>query len=185
MKNSRRDIFIAFLKIGVQAFGAATGEVIIENLVERERRLEITDIRDGIAIAGLAPGPFHLNLVMNLGFNLGGLSGMLAALTGYILPSFLLACLAAILLSGGIIDHLLTERPGILRGLLAGIAGLLFNAILKLSRGIVVSNAALATVVLLPFLITRYQPPFALVIVGSGLIFVVVHFLRRRPGGVS
>jgi len=69
-----------FLKLGITSFGASTSEVIIENISEKKGWLSLDNIRSGIAVAGLSPGPFHINLVMNLGYQLCGFRGLLLSL---------------------------------------------------------------------------------------------------------
>ena len=172
-----------FLKLGITSFGASTSEVIIENISEKKGWLSLDNIRSGIAVAGLSPGPFHINLVMNLGYQLCGFRGLLLSLSGFILPSFILAYLLAVYMTSDAFTGFLKANPGILTGVLAGISGLLINSIIKLSRGAINSFATLAFTLFLSGLLLIFHIPFISAIIGAGIIFWIIYSLRNFKKG--
>ena len=173
-------IFRQFLKIGATAFGSATSEVLIEELVEGRRWLTMEQFQSGIALAGLSPGPFHLNLVMNLGYQLRGFRGMGLSVIGFILPSFLLVLGIAYSLTTDSVSSFLQNHPGVIAGLVAGTAGLLATAIRKLWVRSAPSFTSSFVVIILAALVFWLDIPFIVVILLSGVMGVAVFYVYHR-----
>ena len=85
-------VFWTFLKIGSVAFGGFMALIsVIENIIVKQRGLlGHKDMLDGISLANLLPGPQAVNVVAFVGYRLRGAPGALLAVTGVILPSFIL-----------------------------------------------------------------------------------------------
>ncbi len=88
-------VFLTFLRVGSVAFGGFMSLVsVVESvIVDRRRLLDHNDMLDGISLANLMPGPLAVNVVAYVGYRLRGGGGALAAVTGVLLPSFLLVLL--------------------------------------------------------------------------------------------
>jgi len=166
-------ISFTFLKVGLLSFGAATTEVIIENIVERKKHLDIDAVREGIAIAGLSPGPFHINLVLNLGYRLGGFKGMVIALLGFIFPSLVIGIIISLFFLNQTIFDFLNKNPGIVRGVIATVAGILANAIIKLSVGQLKYWAENIIVLVCLVAIVVLNLPFIIIIMSGAIMYLV------------
>ena len=85
-------VFWTFLKIGSVAFGGFMALIsVIENTIVKQRGLlGHKEMLDGISLANLLPGPQAVNVVAYVGYRLRGGPGALFAVTGVILPSFIL-----------------------------------------------------------------------------------------------
>jgi len=173
------NLFFIFLKIGAFSFGASATEVIIEAFTEKNKQLTLEDIRSGIAIAGLSPGPFHVNLVLHLGFRLRGLTGMVVALTGFLLPSLILAVFIGIFLLNNEVYTFLKENSGIVYGVIAAISGILANAILKLSANREDGWSSPLIILVAIVLLIVYDVPFLAIIVGSGLTYLAIRMVTE------
>ena len=171
------EIFTLFLRVGFTAFGAATSEVIIKELVERRGWVNLEEFKESLAMVGLLPGPFHINLVMSLGFRLLGLRGQMAALMGFILPSFILASLLITLISFDEPLAFLKGNPGVLKGMLAAVTALLAGALLKLARGLERRPVNVVLLLLLLGGLWVFELSFALVILGGGLLYLLSRIL--------
>ena len=171
-KTKLSQISLTFLKIGIFSFGAATTEVIIENIVERKKLLTLDKVRDGIAIAGLSPGPFHINLVLHLGYRLRGVKGMMVALFSFIIPSIIVGIILSLLLLNEEIFSMLNDNPGIVRGVIATIAGILANAIIKLSVGQLKYWAENIIVLICLVSIVVLNLPFIAIILSGALLYL-------------
>ncbi len=180
MELNLLNIFLTFLKIGSTSFGASTSEIIIEVLVEKKRWLTIDTTRECLSMSGLAPGPFHVNFVINLGYRLKGVPGMCTALIGFALPSFIVANLLWILFSMDNTMHFIKENPGIINGIVAGIAGFLVNAIFKLSKGVITSSYFVLYIAFLVLLMLLFKFSFFGIIIGSGILFIILNIFREK-----
>lgn len=86
---SSTNLFLAFLKIGAVLFGS--GYVLVAyldgELVEKLGWLTKPELLDAIAIGQFTPGPV-LSTATFIGYQIGGISGAIAATLGIFLPSF-------------------------------------------------------------------------------------------------
>lgn len=89
-------LFLYYLSLSLLAVGGAisTAPDMHRFLVERNAWLTDPQFNASIAIAQAAPGP-NVLFVAVIGFNVGGLVGMLATLLGTLLPSTVLALIVA------------------------------------------------------------------------------------------
>lgn len=92
MKPSLTYLFLTFLRIGATSWGGfmALISMIQNKVVEKDKKLEATDILEGISLASVLPGPMAVNVVSFVGYKLGGWNGALVSVVGVLLPSFLL-----------------------------------------------------------------------------------------------
>jgi len=171
------DLFKVFFKTGLISFGASASEVIIENIVEKKRWMTLDEIREAITLSGLCPGPFHVNLVIYLGYTLSGKYGALIAMAGFILPSAIIGTLlASALLSESTVEFL-HSNPGIMLGILASVSGILLNAIRKLSKGQFDSIDKIALLVISIFVFYNFKIPFIAGVLGSGIIYMLIRLI--------
>lgn len=94
------NLFLTFLKIGTFTFGGGYAMIplIEDEIVNRKKWLTEQEFTDQFAIAQSVPGPFSLNTAVFVGYRMRGVAGSVAAVTGLVLPSFvILFCIAAYL----------------------------------------------------------------------------------------
>ena len=89
-------LFTHFLALSLLAVGGAITTVpeMHRVVVEEHRWLSNADFTASVALAQAAPGP-NVLFVAVIGFNVGGLAGVLATMVGTLLPSTTLAMLAS------------------------------------------------------------------------------------------
>ena len=93
---STRDIFRAFMRLGLQGFGGVL-PMAQYALVEREQWLTKTSFAELLTVAQVLPGPSVVNLCIMLGDRYFGWRGALAALTGILVaPLVIVLGLAAL-----------------------------------------------------------------------------------------
>ncbi len=111
-----KEIFKAFLLIGVTAFGGGGSAHVQYHLVERLRWLTLEEYLECYSMVQTLPGPTFSNLCTHSGARLGGWRGGLLAMLGVNLPGFLVILLLALLYSsfGG--------QANLLTGFLQGVA---------------------------------------------------------------
>lgn len=90
-------MFLIFFKIGAFTIGGAYAMIplIRRDLVQKQKWLSDDDFLDALAAAQSAPGPIAANISVYLGYRLHRFPGMLIALLGTILPSFIVMLVIA------------------------------------------------------------------------------------------
>ncbi len=94
---SAREVFGAFLKLGLTSFGGPIAHLgyFREEFVVRRRWIEEADYADLVALCQFLPGPASSQVGFSLGLLRGGYLGALAAWCAFTLPSALLLVLFA------------------------------------------------------------------------------------------
>ena len=92
-------LFFAFAKIGLFAIGGgyAAMPLIREQVVLQNGWLTMNEFADLVTIAEMTPGPIAINAATFVGMRVAGLSGVLAATAGNILPSIVIVTLLSII----------------------------------------------------------------------------------------
>ena len=86
-----RLVFLEMLKIGTTAFGGGSATIVaMRQMVLRRRWLTEDEFLDTVALSRLTPGITILAQVLLIGRSVCGLRGVLAAMTGMLLPSIVI-----------------------------------------------------------------------------------------------
>lgn len=96
-RGSAREVFAAFLKLGLTSFGGPIAHLgyFRDELVVRRRWLDEAAYADLVALCQFLPGPASSQVGLALGLRRAGALGALAAWTAFTLPSALLLLLVA------------------------------------------------------------------------------------------
>ena len=172
-----RTIFLAFLEIGLTAYGMAILQKL-RGLVVRRGWLTEEETSEGLAMVQLYPGPIMVDFTAYVGYRLRGVPGALAATLGFVLPAFVLVtALSAAYFAGG-------ELPWVHKlflGLEALVIGVLANVTLSLGqqaiKGRIELFIAVAAFIALLFKVNAILVP--LVALGVGALVI------SRPGAAS
>ncbi|MFY2853098.1 chromate efflux transporter [Achromobacter xylosoxidans] len=99
-RGSCMEVFLAFLRLGLTAFGGPVAHLAYfrEEFVDRRRWLDDYAFSDLVALCQFLPGPASSQVGMALGLKRAGWAGMLAAWLAFTLPS----ALAMVLLGLGL-----------------------------------------------------------------------------------
>ncbi len=135
MRNgSPLEVLLAFLKLGVTAFGGPVAHIgyFRDEMVARRRWLDDAAYSDLVALCQFLPGPSSSQVGFSLGLIRAGYWGGLAAWTGFTLPSALLMTLFAFGASslGGPVGG------GVLRGLRLVAVAVVAQAVLGMARSL-------------------------------------------------
>jgi chromate transporter len=147
-----RDLFVGFLKVGIQGFGGVLPWAR-RMIVEERHWLSEVEFTDLLSLCQLLPGPNICNLSIALGNRFAGPCGAIAAVTG------LLAAPFCIVISLGMLYAAYGNSAalgGVFRNLGAAAAGLVVATAWKVAKpyirypeAIVVAAAAFVAVVIL------------------------------------
>ena len=125
------EIFWSFLKIGAFTFGGGYAMIplIQHEVIHRRGRLSEQEFIELLTIAQTAPGPISLNTAVFVGYKYRRYWGALAAVTGVVIPSFVIILLIAIFFAG-IRNNIWVDaaftgmRPAVVALIVAPIVGL-------------------------------------------------------------
>ena len=127
-------LFFTFAKIAalVVGGGLAMLPVIEDTFVRRKKLLTQEEVLDVVALTQTVPGIIAANAAVAIGMKVAGFLGAVAALTGAVLPSFLV-----ILIIAWQFPSLTPDNPywmGAFAGIRAGVTGLIAVTAWKLVR---------------------------------------------------
>jgi len=133
---SALDVFLAFLKQGLTAFGGPVAHLgyFRREFVERRGWVSEAAYADLIALAHFLPGPASSQVGMAIGLRQAGALGALAAFVGFTLPAAV-AMIAFALVSPGL---MLRYGDGWLHGLKIAAAAVVLQALIQMARTLAV-----------------------------------------------
>lgn len=134
MKKSKYlDLFLTFLKIGAFSFGSgyAMISIIEEEIVNKKKWLNKSQIFEMITIAESTPGPIAINSATFVGYKIGGFLGALVSTIGVSLPSFII-----IIIISNILDLFKANIyvSNAFFGIKIGVLVLILNALISLYK---------------------------------------------------
>ncbi len=90
-----RQLALIFLKIGAFGFGGGAGmlALIRQEVVQKRRWLDDTELATAVAMGQMLPGPFVSNYAEYIGYRLAGIPGMVVSTIGLLFPGFVLILL--------------------------------------------------------------------------------------------
>ncbi|WP_119360264.1 chromate transporter [Meiothermus luteus] len=87
------ELFLAFLQVGLVAFGGGGNAQLYQALVLKRGWMGEREFLETTALVRVLPGPIFANTAAHLGMRLGGLMGAVLALVGVLAPGSLLMLL--------------------------------------------------------------------------------------------
>jgi chromate transporter len=158
--------------------GYAMLPVIEREVVDRRGWMSREELEEGLSVAATAPGGIAVNAAAYVGYRLQGWPGLIAAVLGIALPTFLIVLVLGIGLT------LLRSNPKVvsaLAGIQAAVVALIAYAAWKMMRAAIFDVATVAMFVLfVSFLLLGVHPALIVLFgIGSGVLAV---WLKRRFG---
>ena len=92
-------LFVNFFKIGLFTIGGGYASLpLVEEAAMNGEWMSMSEFTDILTISQMTPGPFAINLATFVGLKFGGYLGGFVATFAFILPSFIIVSILAILL---------------------------------------------------------------------------------------
>jgi chromate transporter len=178
--DSRRSIFLRFLKFGVLAWGGPAAQIamIKHECVDEEGWISEETFRKTLAVYQVLPGPEAHELCVYFGRLRGGKVGGFLAGLGFMLPGFLLMLgLSALYVEADISDPL----HEFFYGLAAAVGAVVARALVRLG-GSFLTDVPLVVIAVAAFAATAFaDASFVLVLAGGGLAYELwTNMLRHR-----
>ncbi len=173
------EVFLAFLRQGLTAFGGPAAHVgyFRRDFVEKRGWLSESAFADLVALCHFLPGPSSSQMGMAIGLRQAGLAGALAAFAGFTLP----AATAMIAFALFIPDITARIGDGWLHGLKIAAAAVVLQAVFQMARTLAVGpvRAGLAIGATLGLIVTQ-NPVAQIAALAAGGLFGVA-MLRGLP----
>ena len=174
--NAKRFFTIFFSMLYISAFTFGGGFVIVtlmkKRFVDELHWLDEKETLDMIAISQSAPGPIAVNAAILFGWRLAGVTGMLAAVLGTIIPPILIIS-AIYFIYEAFRQNEYVAR--FMRGMQAGVAAVLASVVWGLGRNIVKKKNWLSILIALTALVVSVfvRGSTMYVVIGAALIGVI------------
>lgn len=135
-KTLLRKIFFSTLYLSAFTFGG--GYVIVtlmkKKFVDELHWIEEEEMLDLVAIAQSSPGPIAVNGAIVVGYKLAGMTGVLTAVLGTIIPPFLIIAIISVCYQA-FRENLLVSQ--MLEGMQAGVGAVIASVTFEMASGIV------------------------------------------------
>ena len=158
------ELFLVFFKVGIFMFGGgyAALPILHKELIEYRGWLSEEEFVDIIGIAESTPGPIAINSATYIGYKLLGIVGSLTATIAVVFPAFIVILVVAM----AVRPYLESEPVRIiLRGINSSVVGLIFIALVIISRNVIFKGYSIQIT------------PLALCL----LVIVLVMFFKAHP----
>ncbi|NLV15676.1 MAG: chromate transporter [Syntrophomonadaceae bacterium] len=164
-------LYLTFLKIGLLGFGG--GYMMIPlffiELVDRWQCLTYDQMFNIVSVAQLVPGTFATNTAVLAGMSVGSIWFALGAVAGVVTPAPFIAFLAERYVRP-LLDN--SKLQGFLKGLTAGVIGIILATGFKLMHSVVIDWATMLTALLAFYLLFSRQWNVGAAILTSALLGV-------------
>ncbi|MCX5827860.1 MAG: chromate efflux transporter [Deltaproteobacteria bacterium] len=164
---SIKELFLSFLKLGLTAFGGPAMVSYIRLMaVEEKQWLDNSSFRAGVALCQSIPGATAIQAAAYVGLRVHGISGALAAYSGFGLPAFIFMLLLSVLY--GQFDRF-PKFISLFSGLQVIVVAIIFNATYSFGRNITNNYKKILVALLAAISFWFGVSPF-IVIVGAGIL---------------
>jgi chromate transporter len=175
------NIFSAFFKMGMTAFGPAMAAEAKKNIVKRKHWLNEQEFLNGLALAQFIPGATFVTLTIFMGYRMRRLAGAVASFTGFILPPTALMILLSYLY---FTYSNLALVATAFRGLNAIVVALIANAILDLGRSAIKDWQTLLVAVV-SLAVAWFNQNVFLIILFAALFSILVYMPWKKEPPVK
>ena len=138
-KKRFKEIALVFLKLGIFSFGGPAAHIALmdDEIVKKRNWLTRENFMDLLGATNLIPGPNSTELAIHLGYERGGLLGLVIAGTAFIIPAMAIVLVIAILYAK---FGELPEVSSILYGIKPVIMSIIMHALYRLGRSVIKSK---------------------------------------------
>ncbi|QGH35795.1 chromate transporter [Gracilibacillus salitolerans] len=168
-------IFLSFFKIGPVTFGGGYAMIpmIEREVVQKRKWVKTKEVSEIFAIAESVPGAIAINSATFIGYRLAGVKGAIIAMTGVLLPTFLIVVALSILFLF-IKDNPFVESAFV--GIRAAIVALIAFAAYKIGLTAIYDKTTLViTILTAAILYFLHIHPVLIIVGGIGLGIAVVN----------
>lgn len=174
------ELFKSTLYLSAFTFGG--GYVILslmkDSFVDRLGWISKDEMLDMTAIAQSAPGAVAVNAAVVVGYETLGLSGMLVAILGTIIPPLIIISLISLAYQAFITNKFIAL---FLKGMQAGVGALIIKVVIDMARDLLKEKSLLVIgIMLVSFVLGYFFNVNVIYIIGSLIVIGIIYSLIRR-----
>lgn len=183
-KNRILTLFFSMLYISSFTFGG--GFVIVtlmkKRFVDEYRWIDEKEMLDIASIAQSSPGAIAVNAAVIVGKKLGGIPGIIAAVTGTIIPPLVIISVISVFYNA-FADNKYVSL--ILRGMQAGIAAVILDVVFSLSSDFFKNKKIyeISLIFLSFILVFFFKVNVIIIILASALLGAITLLIKKRKAG--
>jgi chromate transporter len=160
-----KGLFLAFLRLGITAFGGPAMVAHIRELsIRRNQWLDETDFKNGVALCQSIPGATAMQTAAYVGLRVHGIPGAFAAYLGFGLPAFIFMLILSVLYTQ---FSSLPRFISLFNGLQVIVVAIIFHATYSFGRNIANNYKSLIVALLSAILFWFGVSPFIVIIAAS------------------
>lgn len=184
MKNKKKiliKLFISTLYLSTFTFGG--GYVIVtlmkKKFVDEYHWIEENEMLDLVAIAQSAPGPIAVNGAIVIGYKLAGMTGVITAIIGTIIPPFLIISLISICYNAFRDNFIISQM---LSGMQAGVGAVIASVTYEMGAEIIHKKNAVSTCIMAAAFLASciFHINIIIIVIACGLIGALRTFVVER-----
>ena len=184
MENKKKiliKLFISTLYLSAFTFGG--GYVIVtlmkKKFVDEYHWIEENEMLDLVAIAQSAPGPIAVNGAIVIGYKLAGMTGVVTAIIGTIIPPFLIIALISIFYNAFRDNFIISQM---LSGMQAGVGAVIASVTYEMGAEIIHKKNAVSTWIMAAAFLASciFHVNVIIIVIACGLIGALRTFVVER-----
>lgn len=184
MENKKKiliKLFISTLYLSTFTFGG--GYVIVtlmkKKFVDEYHWIEENEMLDLVAIAQSAPGPIAINGAIVIGYKLAGMTGVITAIIGTIIPPFLIISLISICYNAFRDNFIISQM---LSGMQAGVGAVIASVTYEMGAEIIHKKNAVSTCIMAAAFLASciFHINIIIIVIACGLIGALRTFVVER-----
>ena len=162
-----KSLFVSFSRLGLTAFGGPAMVAHIRELSTQSNQwLDETDFKNGVALCQVIPGATAIQTAAYVGLRVCGISGALAAYSGFGLPAFIFMLFLSVLYAQ---FNSLPKSISLFNGLQVIVVAIIFHATYSFGRNIANNYMNILIALLAAISFWFGISPF-MVIIGAGIL---------------
>lgn len=173
------EIFYSFFKIGAFTIGGGYAMIplIEKEVVDKKQWINREDFLDMLALSQSAPGPIAINTAVFVGYKMAGIPGMIFAVLGSVLPSFLIILIIASFFVG-IKDNAAVER--VFKGIRPAVVALIAAPVIRLGKAAKINKKTIIIPIVVAVLVAFAKVTPIIIIIAAAALGI----LYGRQGGI-
>ena len=177
--NFYLQLFWSFFKIGAFTLGGGYAMIplIEQEIVGRRRWISTEEFSETLTLAQSAPGPIAINSAVFVGYKMRGIKGVLTAIFGTVIPSFVIILVIAMFFSNIREQEVITR---IFKGLRPAVVALIAVPVIRMLEKKKFEWKIVLTATIAAAAISWLKISPVLVILAAGFGGIVYYLIRKK-----
>jgi chromate transporter len=175
--NRLKEITLVFLKLGATAFGGPAAHVAMmeEEIISKRKWISKEKFMDFYGATNLLPGPNSTELAIHLGYERGGILGLILGGVSFILPAMLSVIILAIIYGR---YGELPEISGISYGIKPVVIAIILQALIRLAKS-VLKNIPIIVMSIIIVVLSFLGLHEILLLASAGIIMMLIENRKK------